>query len=120
MLGTRWIRSQTESGRRRKKLATRHRELFAFRLAEVLGYLDPDEMTAQMTPELMDRWIAKDRLEPIGVRCLVAQLASFLAMFAASKGVDCTAEDYMPGIELDREQSTEEQIEAARRTRGAD
>lgn len=75
-------------------------------------------MTAQMTPELMDRWIAKDRLEPIGVRGLVSQLASFLAMFAASKGVDCKASDYMPGLEIESEQTEEEQIEQARRSRG--
>jgi hypothetical protein len=94
--------------------------LFAFRLAEVLGYLDPDEMTAQMTPELMDRWIAKDRLEPIGVRGLVAQMSTMLAMFAASKGVDSSEEDYRPGLKIDREQSAAEQREQARRTRRAD
>jgi hypothetical protein len=75
-------------------------------------------MLADMTPEQLDGWIAFDRLEPIGVRGLVAQLASFLSMFAASKGVECSEADYMPGVQIDREQTEEEQREAARRAGG--
>lgn len=77
-------------------------------------------MLANMTPEQMDGWIAFDRLEPLGVRGLVAQLARFLSFFAASKGVEGSDADYMPGLQIDSEQTAEEQQEAARRTRGAD
>lgn len=83
--------------------------MFAYRLAAALGIVDVHGMVASMTPEQMDGWIAYDRLEPVGVRGLVAQMATMLAMFAASNGVEASEADYTPGLRMDREQTPEQQ-----------
>lgn len=60
--------------------------LTAYRLAEVMGYLDVDAMLDHMTPEQWQEWQAKDAIDPIGHRGTHEALAIFGAMVAGALG----------------------------------
>lgn len=68
-----------------------------------------------LTPEQIEGWMAYDAAEPLGCRGLVSQLATFIGMFAASNGVQVSIGDYLPGVQIESEQTDEEQRANARR-----
>lgn len=64
--------------------------LAAYRLAEVMGWLDVDAMLDQMTPQQWTEWQAKDIIEPIGHRGtheVLAILGAIVAGLGGAKGI---------------------------------
>lgn len=115
MLGACGLQSRPATRGGRKKLIGRPRELFAYRLAAALGVADVAGLMATLTTEQVEGWMAYDLAEPLGVRGLVSQMASMLAMFAASNGVESSTRDYLPGVQAEEEQTEEQQRANARR-----
>ncbi len=60
--------------------------LTAYRLAEVMGWLDVDAMLDHMTPQQWQEWQAKDAIDPIGHRGTHEALGIFAAMVAGALG----------------------------------
>ena len=60
--------------------------LTAYRLAEIMGWLDVDAMLDHMTPQQWAEWQAKDSVEPIGHRGTHEVVAILGAMLAGAWG----------------------------------
>ena len=58
----------------------------AYRLAEIMGWLDVDAMLDHMTPQQWAEWQAKDSVEPIGHRGTHEVVAILGAMLAGAWG----------------------------------
>lgn len=84
------------------------RRRFVIRLANQLGYLDPDEMLAQMTPDQLDERIAHDIVEPWGepwkiggtiAAAVINSVAQYIAVRAGQHlppGSIATPDDFIP------------------------
>lgn len=59
-----------------------------YRLAALVGTLDVDGLMDSVAPELVDGWIAYDRIEPLHQRRLEQTLASTGSAVCASNGME--------------------------------
>jgi len=84
------------------------------RLAEVCGHPDPDALRQTIGPELIDKWLAYDEIEGIGLRKLIWTVARAGSLICLALGENYPPEKFVPGAEDDASsewgQSDDEQM----------
>jgi hypothetical protein len=73
-------------------------ERFAFRLAAHLGIADADRMLDSMPEGMLQRWMAFDRLEPLGIERLIGVIRRGLVAVARSFGAKVTEQQLDPAL----------------------